>query len=489
MMEENKLEHVTPPLPGKTILGKKGAALLIFALIFSFGYQFIHPTVFSDDFQHMPGIGLTISQWALLFLALALGQNKLADLRSNKQGIFLLLCAAFLGASYAIFGNNYLRLMNLPVLIFVTAQALFSLLRANHAPGLSGEGLWEGIRRLFPGCFAHFALPFRAFSHCLKTDHGKFKGLGIGILFSLIAGALALTLLSSADGIFNSMISESVQGIGQIDGLFIVRLIITLVGGIMLFSLLYSAVIQPREMTAPKKVALPSLTLSMVLSMLALIYGLFVYVQFRYLFGNQETALLSGGYAEYARSGFFQLVLVSLLTLCLMLPALSLHPENAYLRAVCALVALLTVVIDFSAFFRMRLYIQAYGLSLLRIVTLWGMAMIFAALMLALTKCLLPHFRLSVPLSVVVLSSWLLLNFSNVDLQIAKYNVNAYHQGTLSQLDVHYFTDLSPDVLPALDEIQDSQLREETIQEFTRIMQEIYPAGYDWALCWSKIKR
>ena len=146
------------------------------------------------------------------------------------------------------------------------------------------------------------------------------------------------------------------------------------------------------------------------------------------------------------------------------------------------------MVIDFSAFFRMRLYIQAYGLSLLRIITIWGMAMLFIALMLALAKCIFPGFKLSVPLAAVVLSSWLMLNFSNVDLQIARYNVNAYNQGALTKLDVHYFTALSPDVLPALDEIADEALREETKKEFIRIMQEIFPAGYDWALCWTKIK-
>lgn len=482
-------DHQKPEISRQNTLGKKGIILLMFSFVFSFCYQFIHPTVLSQHFQHMPGIGLTISQWALMILALALGQNKLADLKSNKQGIFLLLCAAFLGGSYGIFGNNYLRLMNLPVLIFVTAQALFSLLKANESPALSARGLWEGLRRLFPGCFIHFALPFRALGDLIKTDRKRLNGLGTGLIFSVAICLIAVCLLSSADRIFSGIVEEGVISLGRVNGTLIIRLIFALAGSLTLFSLLYSALIQPRELDERPPASLPpALAISMVLSALALVYGLFVYVQFKYLFGNQETALLAGGYAEYARSGFFQLVLLSFLTLALILPTLSLYPGQKYLRCICAIVALLTVIIDFSAFFRMRLYIQAYGLSLLRIITIWGMAMIFIALLLAIAKCIFPGFKLSVPLAAAVLCSWLLLNYSNVDLQIARYNVNAYNQGALTELDVHYFTDLSPDVLPALDEIADEELRETTKKEFQRIMKEIYPAGYDWALCWEKIK-
>ena len=35
------------------------------------------------------------------------------------------------------------------------------------------------------------------------------------------------------------------------------------------------------------------------------VYAVFCYIQVRYLFGGIETALLQGGYAQYARSGFF----------------------------------------------------------------------------------------------------------------------------------------------------------------------------------------
>ena len=63
----------------------------------------------------------------------------------------------------------------------------------------------------------------------------------------------------------------------------------------------------------------------------------------------------------------------------------------------------------------MRLYIQAYGLSVLRVATLWGMLMILCALIACLLKCLVPSARVCPALTVLALCTWTALNFGNVD--------------------------------------------------------------------------
>ncbi len=472
---------------GHPRLSKGGLCLLGLSFLAAAGLQFIHPALLSRHFQHLPGIGLMLTQWTLLGAALILGRDRVRENPKKGQGIFLLLCAALLGACYGLFGNDYLRLMNLPVLMLLSLQALYTLLHIHAAPGLSAAGLWEGARRFLSGCFAHVSLPFRAFSAALHADHRRFAGVGAGAVLSLAAAAAALALLSSADTVFGGMLSGAAEKLDQMDGVLLFRLMLTLLGGLMLFSLLCSAVLVHQPLSAPQRPSWPALPFAMVLSVLAMVYALFVYVQIRYLFGGQETALLAGGYAEYARSGFFQLVLLAFLTLALILPVLSLFPRQRSLRILCGAVAVLTMIIDFSAFFRMRLYIQAYGLSVLRMTTFFGMAVIFAALLLSLARCFLPGFRLSVPLTAFILLSWLVLNYSNVDLQIARYNVNAYNRGALTEIDTDYFLLLSPDVLPALDEIEDAALREKAKNECLQEMERIYPARYDWALCWRRI--
>ena len=95
---------------------------------------------------------------------------------------------------------------------------------------------------------------------------------------------------------------------------------------------------------------------------------------------------------------------MALLTLCLILPSLILCREDKPLRILCAIVAILTIIIDISAFYRMYLYIGAYGLTTLRIVTLWGIGMILLALLAAIVKSIRPDVKICPILAVVVLT-------------------------------------------------------------------------------------
>lgn len=469
--------------------GKKTALLFGVALLIALVFQFAHPAFLSREYRHLPGVGLMISHWAIMSTVIIVaGMEKRLRFKGNGQGIFLLACALGLGLCYGIFANDGMRLMNLPALIAATAQALFPLAGGMDSPALSGQGILKGLRRFFPALFRHFPLPFRGISTALKTRNPRLRGMGVGLLLCIPIAAIAISLLSSADGIFGGMMEQAMEGLGRIDGSFVRKIAFSFLLGLVLFSFLYAAGSDGEEyQPAPERTAPPAVLIP-VLGMLAAVYGLFVYVQFRYLFGNGETALLAGGYAEYARSGFFQLVLLSLLTLALILPSLCLCRGSKTVRLLGALVAGLTMIIDFSAFFRMRLYILNFGLSLLRVVTLWGMLVIFAALCLCMAKCIRPSFRMCPLLAAAALAGWLLLNFSNVDARIAAYNVNAFEQGALQELDVKYLAGLSPDVLPALESIKDEKLREEALHTAEEAWEKNIPCGYDWSLSWLKNK-
>ena len=273
-----------------------------------------------------------------------------------------------------------------------------------------------------------------------------------------------------------------------LNGETLIRAVYTLMGALCLYSFLRTvqeSAFTPRE---PKERSVPAVTLMTVLSMLALVYAVFAYIQFRCLFfGAQETAAREG-YAEYARSGFFQLVLLAILTLILILPFLALGKESTGVRWLCALVAALTVVIDVSAFLRMRLYIEVYGMSLLRLVTLWGMLMILLALTGCLMKCIRPGLRICPALAAVALSTWLLLNLGGMDRMVARWQVDAYNRGTIAELDVSYLISLSPGVLPELARIEDPIFRQETEARAQEAFAHRYPCPYDWSMCWLRAR-
>lgn len=486
-------DEVTPDMEEKAVSSPPvwGASEWIFllsALLAAGCYFFAHFPGILERNGHLPGLGLTLTQWLLagVFLTSARKKHTLRG-KSAAGGWFLLAVALALGLCFSLFGDDAMRLMNLPVVWTATALSLFSVTGINPLPALEGRGLRLGLRKFMPSFFIRWDLPLKALKKLPRpTKNEKLRGLGVGALLGLPVVLLAASLLASADQMFSSLLTSEFQSLDRIDGALLLRLLYTLTGGLCLFSFLSAGTGNPFAAGESRERRASPVILSTVLAMLSAVYALFVYVQFRYLFFGSEEAIREIGYAEYARSGFFQLVLLALLTLTLILPCLSLGKNSATVRLLCAFVAALTMVIDYSAFFRMRLYIQAYGLSVLRVVTLWGMLIILCALIACLLKCAFPGTRVCPALTALALCTWTALNYVNVDRLIARYQVSAYNQGVLTELDASYLVSLSPDVLPELEGIEDGISRGRALEKARVVFSERFPRLYDWSLCWLK---
>ena len=290
-------------------------------------------------------------------------------------------------------------------------------------------------------------------------------------------------------------------------------MILTFPLAMLLFSHRASVLHEPVKVIPVSAIPKNPTVVRMVLVALAAVYGLFAYIQIRYLFAGTESVQMSGGYAAYARSGFFQLVLIALLTLCLILPSLILCREDKPVRILSALVAVLTGVIDISAFFRMHLYIDAYGLTTLRIVTLWGIGIILLALLAALVKAFRPDLHICLLLAVIVLTTWIGLNFTNIDRitaenQVARFNrdmrtktwvsINyndSYWSERISALASDQYW--SPDYYPAFEKIENPDAREQALnllktrgntQKHGDTIYKI-PRLYDWSFSYLNIPK
>lgn len=192
------------------------------------------------------------------------------------------------------------------------------------------------------------------------------------------------------------------------------------------------------------------------LALLDLLFLAFVFVQLRYLFGDaslvQETVGLT--YAEYARRGFFELVTVAALVLPLLLAADWLLAESArrprhIFRALAGLQLVLLFVIVISAIQRMGLYVDAYGLTELRLYTsafmVW-LGIVFAWFGATVLRDRREHFTFG-----AVASGFLAifaLNVMSPDALIARVNLDRARAG--HEFDAAYATYLSADAVPTL---------------------------------------
>ncbi|MCL2438861.1 MAG: DUF4173 domain-containing protein, partial [Coriobacteriia bacterium] len=218
------------------------------------------------------------------------------------------------------------------------------------------------------------------------------------------------------------------------------------------------------------KFKLPSVFSATLLLMINLLYFVYAIVQFRFLFAGTSGSLPEGLgliYADYARSGFFELVTLALFNFVLIaVSAYFTHREGRagiVLRCLTiALVALSTIQLA-SALTRMILYVEAFGLSQLRLFVFAYIAFIAVIFILFIVRELLskratPLFRVA---ALSALALLLGMNYAVPDALIARYNLERQIVGELKvqRVDFDYYAyHLSFDSVRVLLEMEDRLL-------------------------------
>lgn len=193
-----------------------------------------------------------------------------------------------------------------------------------------------------------------------------------------------------------------------------------------------------------------------VLSALTSLFALFTGTQIAGVLGAGRELLVQQGitYSEYARSGYFQLIAVVIIT-TLVLPlfreaALAAGPHRLWVRGLSAIAVFLTLEIGAVALRRLFLYDEAYGLTMLRLGSAVG-AIWFAVLLLLLGASLLGagHQRSWFPGAALLSLLLFIAGFTaiNPEAYVARYDV-ARANG--ASLDVAYLASLSDDAVPDL---------------------------------------
>ena len=193
-----------------------------------------------------------------------------------------------------------------------------------------------------------------------------------------------------------------------------------------------------------------------ILSALTCLFAVYTGTQVAGALGAGREVLVEQGisYSEYARSGYFQLIAVVIIT-SLVLPlfreaAAASSPHRNWVRALSSIVVLLTLGIGAVALRRLSLYDDTYGLTMLRLGSAVGAGW-FALLLLLLGASLLglgrhrAWFPGAAFLSLVLfISAFTALNPEGY---VARYDVG---RANVTRLDVAYLSSLSDDAVPDL---------------------------------------
>jgi hypothetical protein len=195
------------------------------------------------------------------------------------------------------------------------------------------------------------------------------------------------------------------------------------------------------------------------IGLLVTLFAAFVGVALSTMFGGDEHVLRTTGltYAEYARSGFWQLLLVTVLTLPVIMVAArragtSTAADRAWLRGLLGALAGLTLVIVASAMSRMWAYQQAYGFTVLRVLVSWmelWLGVVYLLLIAAGRRLAAPW----LPRAILGtgLAALLVLGLANPDRFISERNIARWEQ--TGKIDLWYLSGLSADAVPALERL------------------------------------
>ncbi|MFJ8751400.1 DUF4153 domain-containing protein [Streptomyces sp. NPDC102441] len=340
-------------------------------------------------------------------------------------------------------------------LAVVSALALGSL-------ALHGSRSWPGVLLgslgLLPSVAAGVRWGWRGVRERADDSRGRVRTVvrstAVAVVLLVVFGAL----FASADAAVADLLGSLTPDVSVGDSPW--RVFLFLLGLVGALAAAYSAAapvrwdgitVRPGKARKRAEWALPLIVLN-------LLFAAFITLQLVVLLGGYDKVLDETGLlpAEYARQGFWQLLWATLLTLLVIALALRWAPrggprDRTLVRSVLGALCVLTLVVVASALRRMDLYVDAFGLTRLRIsvaaVELWlGVVLVLILVAGVFGARLLPR-----AIAVSAAAGVLAFGLISPDGLIARQNVDRYDSH--ETIDIEYLKGLSADAVPALDRL------------------------------------
>jgi hypothetical protein len=407
----------------------------------------------------LPGLGVTITVLAGVIAVLAV------EITLRRPATGLRESAGWAAATLALAAVATFRdaqwLVDLCVLAALATAALAAASRSTRSVWTSGVVAVAAAFR---------ALPWFGSAASGRADISRLARVGVALVVGLVLLAVFVPLMASADEAFADVVDALVPTIDLGNG--VQWAFFFVVGAMATAGCCLLAVAPPVARPRAERGRLRGLEWALPVGLLVALFALFVGVQAVSLFRSSAQVRDTAGltYAEYARGGFWQLVVITVLAFGVVVLALRVAPqgtarERGWKRSLLAALAVLTLVIVASAVHRMNLYQDAYGATVLRLVVLvceiWlgvGFVMVLVAA-LRLRGGGLPRAMVATGVAALLVLAWL-----DPEALVAEQNVARY-QATGS-IDTGYLAGLSGDAAPALMALP-PQLRDCTVKAIT----------------------
>ena len=426
-MEENRIANVTETA-GKPAVWKNAPFFLKASLLFSAFYVFCL-------YDNPSGITYPLFTAGLLGLYVIFLKRENGKLK--KSSVFYMTAIFLLGLSNCLTDNGMILWFNK-----LGSFLLYGILFVHNS---CEDGTWRFLK--YTGSLLQFGLSvvenlpaaFLAGKDLMaekrknpaqtgqKKQEPKAVYVVLGLLIGLLFLFFILPLLASADQRFEQLIDQIFDAVFFQIALpeHLIAVLFMFFWGVLFYFGILSALRKTKISADQKELRkLEPVMAATFLCVIGVVYQIFCLVQISYLFAGGLRLPSGYTYSGFAREGFFQLLFVSILNLGVVLFVLELFRSSKVLKILLTFLCGCTYIMALSSACRMYLYIEAYGLTRLRVLVLAALLMI--ALMLGGMICCVyresfPLFRFS---AAVVTSVYVVLSLGHMDAWIAEYNIS-----------------------------------------------------------------
>ena len=416
-----------------------------------------------DALFRAPALGINLVLWvgaALVATWWVAGTRE----RSPRQGAWLAAIPMLFFASVLAWRSAG-ALLAFNVLALISAFGVLALALSGWPPRLTKASLGEMIvGAVSLGTSGVFGAPMLVWNDRALADGAarpRWRGTMAIARGALIALPLLLVfgaLLASADPRFETLIESFIDiDFGQtISHIVFAGFIAWWAAGYLRAATVAEQPLGLATGWRPPRLTLGTTELATALGLVDALFALFVAIQLPHLFGGLARVQHVAGLtvAEYARGGFFQLVMVAALVLPLLIASAALVKRDAprdwaVFRALALAMIALVAVMVVSAFQRLTLYVRVFGLTEDRVyataIVVW-LAIIFVLLIGTVLRRRDEGFALA-----ALVSGWLVLAaLDALNPQAMIVRVNADRTADGAAFDWAYAKQLDADATPAL---------------------------------------
>lgn len=374
--------------------------------------------------------------------------------KQEKVPVFSLICGALSvlqSFTFALYNDELMMFLGLVLMGILYSLFCIGMSRGNGKNSGSYKLLLDDLKSVVISPFSNIGNIFGSAKASAKNNKKSFGGV-LGFLVAIPVLSIIIPLLAKSDAAFEGLITSVIKNIGLYLGELIIAVI--LLAYIYPFAFAHRHFEKSNKSAVTVKKCFPVSASVSFLSAISLVYVVYLFSQLAYFF-SAFGGILPSDYehtaSAFARRGFYEMFAVCVINIAIIsIVSMFVKKKSLIIKLISGFISLFSVLLIVIAMKKMELNIGVFGLSKNRILVSVLMLMAFIVIAFFIIHIFAPKIRYIKPIILICSAMFIALSYTNIDLMVAKYNIDAYNSGKIASLDIEHIYSMSDSAVPEL---------------------------------------